>query len=94
MRYSIGDVSRMLGMTTVALHSFKKEGIIVTPKEESGLCDYEKAVINRRISAKKFQEMDVAVRDNERQFSNDGMTSAQVVERMRDCRVRARAGGA
>ena len=81
-------------MTTVALHSFKKEGIIVTPKEESEWRYYEKAVINRHISANKDREMDVAVRDNERQFSNDGMTSAQVVERMRDCRVRARAGGA
>ena len=94
MRYSIGVVSRVLSMTTVALHSFKKEGIIVTPKEESGLCYYEKAVINRHISANKDREMDVAVRDNERQFSSDGMTSAQGVERMRDCRARARAGGA
>ena len=94
MRYSIGVVSRVLSMTTVALHSFKKEGIIVTPKEESERRYYEKAVINRHISAKRYRAMDVAVRDNERQFSSDGLTSAQVVERMRDCRARARAGGA
>lgn len=59
VRYSIGVVSRMLSMTTVALHSFKKEGIIDTPKEESGLRDYEKAVTNRRINVKKYREMDV-----------------------------------
>ena len=94
MRYSIGVVSRVLSMTTVALHSFKKEGIIVTPKEESEWRYYEKAVINRHISANKDREMDVAVRDNERQFSSDGLTSAQVVERMQDCRARVRAGGA
>ena len=89
MRYSIGDVSRVLGMTTVALHFYEKEGIINTPKEESGRRYYEEADINRLISAKKYREMDVAVRDIARQFSSDGMTGAQVVERMRDCHARA-----
>ena len=84
MRYSIGDVSRVLGMTTVALHFYEKEGIIDTPKEESGRRYYEEADINRLISAKKYREMDVAVRDIARQFSSDGMTGAQVVERMRE----------
>lgn len=94
MRYSIGDVSRVLGMTTVALHFYEKEGIIDTPKEESGRRYYEEADINRLISAKKYREMDVAVRDIARQFSNDGMTGAQVVERMRECRARALAQAA
>ena len=89
MRYSIGDVSRVLGMTTVALHFYEKEGIIDTPKVESGRRYYEEADINRLISAKKYREMDVAVRDIARQFSSDGMTGAQVLERMRACRARA-----
>ena len=89
MRYSIGDVSRVLGMTTVALHFYEKEGIINTPKEESGRRYYEEADVNRLISAKKYREMDVAVRDIAHQFSSDGMTGAQVVERMRECRARA-----
>ena len=46
MRYSNGVVSRMLSMTTVALHSFEKESIIDTPKEESERRYYEKVVIN------------------------------------------------
>lgn len=94
MRYSIGDVSRMLGMTTVALHFYEKEGIIDTPKEESGRRYYEEADINRLISAKKYREMDVAVRDIARQFSSDGMTGEQVIGRMRDCRERALAQAA
>ena len=50
MRYSIGDVSRVLGMTTAALHFYEKEGIIDTPKVESGRRYYEEADINRLIS--------------------------------------------
>ena len=36
MSYSIGDVSRVLGMTTSALHFYEKEVVIDTPKEQSG----------------------------------------------------------
>ena len=53
MRYKIGDVSRVLGLTTAALHFYEKEGIIDTPKEESGRRYYEEADLFRLISAKK-----------------------------------------
>ena len=91
MRYSIGDVSRVLGMTTSALHFYEKEGIIDTPKEESGRRYYQQADINRLISAKKYRAMDVAVREIAQQFSSNGMTGGQVLERMREKRDEAAA---
>ena len=78
LRYSIGDVSRVLGMTTSALHFYEKEGIINTPKQESGRRYYQQADINRLISAKKYRAMDVSVREIAQQFGHDGMTGSQV----------------
>ena len=86
MRYSIGDVSRVLGMTTSALHFYEKEGIIDTPKVESGRRYYEEADVNRLISAKKYRAMGVPVREIASQFSADGMTGVQVIARMREKR--------
>ena len=90
MRYSIGDVSRVLGMTTSALHFYEKEGIIDTPKVESGRRYYMEADINRLISAKKYRAMGVPVRDIAQQFSQNGMTGKQVLERMREKREEAK----
>ena len=89
MRYSIGDVSRVLGMTTSALHFYEKEGIIDTPKEESVRRYYEEADLFRLISAKKYRSMGVTVRDIAEQFSADGMTGEQVLARMREKRDEA-----
>ena len=89
MSYSIGDVSRVLGMTTSALHYYEKEGIIDTPKEESGRRYYEDADVMRLISAKKYRSMGVALRDIAVQFASDGMTGEQVIARMHEKRCEA-----
>lgn len=83
MNYSIGDVSRVLGITTSALHFYEKEGIINTPKGETGRRYYQEADVNRLISVKKYRAMGVSVRDIAKQFSVDGMTGSEVVVRMR-----------
>ena len=89
MRYSIGDVSRMLGITTSALHFYEREGIIDTPKVESGRRYYKEADITRLISVKKYRAMGVSVRDIAQQFSHDGMTGEQVLCRVREKREEA-----
>jgi len=89
LRYSIGDVSRMLGLTTSALHFYEKEGIIDTPKVESGRRYYMEADVTRLISAKKYRAMGVSVREIAAQFSSDGMTGGQVLARMREKREEA-----
>ncbi|MBQ2835104.1 MAG: MerR family transcriptional regulator [Clostridia bacterium] len=86
MRYSIGDVSRVLGMTTSALHFYEKEGIINTPKEESGRRYYEEADVTRLFSTRKYRAMGVPVRDIAKQFSDDGMSGEEVAARMRERR--------
>lgn len=91
MRYSIGDVSRVLGMTTSALHFYEKEGVIDTPKVESGRRYYKEADVNRLISAKKYRAMGVPVREIASQFSVDGMTGEQVIARMKEKRDEAAA---
>lgn len=89
MSYSIGDVSRVLGITTSALHFYEKEGIIDTPKEESGRRYYEDADVNRLISAKKYRAMGVSLRDIAAQFGHHGMNGPQVLARMRERRDEA-----
>ncbi|MED9822055.1 MAG: MerR family transcriptional regulator [Christensenellales bacterium] len=89
MRYSIGDVSRVLGMTTSALHFYEKEGIIDTPKVESGWRYYQEADVCRLLSAKKYRAMGVPVRDIAQQFSAQGLTGEQVVARMEEKRAEA-----
>lgn len=84
MRYTIGDVSRVLGMTTSALHFYEKEGIIDTPKEESGRRYYENMDVNRLISAKKYRAMGVSLKEIAQQFGRDGMTGEAVIARMRE----------
>ena len=89
MRYKIGDVSRVLGMTTSALHFYEKEGIIDTPKVDSGRRYYKEADITRLISAKKYRAMGVPVRDIAQQFSSDGMSCAQVIARIKEKKAEA-----
>lgn len=89
MRYSIGDVSRVLGMTTSALHFYEKEGIIDTPKVESGWRYYQEADVCRLISAKKYRAMGVPLQEIARQFDPDGMTAKQVLARMKEKQAEA-----
>ena len=89
MSYSIGDVSRVLGMTTAALHFYEKEGIIAPPKVDSGRRYYEDVDVNRLLSAKKYRSMGVSLREIAQQFGCDGMTGRQVVDRMQKRRDEA-----
>ena len=84
MSHSIGDVSRVLGMTTSALHYYEKEGIISPPKVESGRRYYEEADVYRLISAKKYRAMGVSLREIAAQFGGEMMDAGQIVDRMRE----------
>lgn len=83
MKYSIGVVSRLLGVTTSALHFYEKEGVIDLPKEESGWRFYSEADVYRLISAKKYRSMNVSLREIAMQFSEEGMNGEQVIARMK-----------
>ena len=90
MAYSIGDVSRVLGMTASALHYYEKEGLIHKPKEEdSGWRSYDEEDVYRLISVKKYGAMGVPLRDIAQQFSKNGMNGRQILDRMKEKRAEA-----
>lgn len=91
MAYSIGDVSRVLGMTTSALHYYEKEGLLRKPMEDSGWRSYEEEDVYRLISVKKYSAMGVPLREIARQFSKDGMNTQEILKRMREKRDEAAA---
>ena len=76
MKYYIGDVARMLGVTVGALRFFEKEKVITAPKEENGRRYYEKGDILRVISYKKYRSMGLKLREIAEQFSksSNGIT--------------------
>lgn len=83
LKYAIGDVSRVLGMTTSALHYYEKEGLLSVEKRESGYRYYNEADVYRLISAKKYRAMGVSLKEIVQQFCDDGMNAQQVIDRMR-----------
>lgn len=82
LKYAIGDVSRVLGMTTSALHYYEKEGLLSVEKRESGYRYYNEAAVYRLISAKKYRAMGVSLKEIVQQFCDDGMNAQQVIDRM------------
>jgi len=91
MAYSIGDVSRVLGITASALHYYEKEGLLHMPKEDAGWRSYEEEDVYRLISVKKYRAMGVSLREIARQFSDDGMNAQEILLRMREKRDEAAA---
>ena len=91
MAYSIGDVSRVLGITTSALHYYEKEGLIRKPMEDSGWRSYDEEDVYRLISVKKYSAMGVSLREIAQQFSADGMGTQEILARMREKRDEAQA---
>lgn len=72
-RYSIGDVSRALGLTPGALHFYEREGIIQPPKERDGGRRYYTQVdLIRLLSCRKYRAMDVPLKTIAQQFSSKG----------------------
>ena len=82
MRYYIGDVSRILGLTPGALHYFERESVIETPKEENGRRYYSTEDIIRLMSYKKYRSMGVPLKQIARQFSNTGDPVGEIADRL------------
>lgn len=82
MRYYIGDVSRILGLTPGALHYFERESVIETPKEENGRRYYSTEDIVRLMSYKKYRSMGVPLKQIARQFSREGDPLGTIADRL------------
>ena len=59
MRYSIGDVAEVLGITTSAVRFLETEGIIFPRKDESGHRFYDIEDIFRLLSYTKYKNMKI-----------------------------------
>lgn len=83
MRYSIGDVSRVLGLTPGALHFYEREGIIEASKEKSnGRRYYTQADVIRLISCRKYRSMNISLKTIAQQFSSQGDSLAIISDRL------------
>ncbi len=83
MRFYVGDMAKMLGLTPGALHFFEREGVIQTPKEENGRRYYSKDDIMRLMSYKKYRSMGLSVKEIAKQFSLDGDTMPQIAQKLK-----------
>lgn len=90
MKYSIGDVSRVLGITPGALHYYEREGVISAPKEkESGHRYYAQEDVIRLLSCRKYRSMDMPLKTIAKQFSVQGDPLEKIHERL--CTLREEA---
>ena len=92
--YSIGDVSRALGLTPGALHFYEREGIIQAPKEkEGGRRFYTQSDLIRLLSCRKYRAMDISLKTIAVQFSVNGdpldVIRARLDERSGEARRKA-----
>ncbi len=89
MKYSIGDVARVLGLTPGALHFFEREGLISPGKESNGRRYYTTADVFRLMSYKKYRAMGVPMKEITQQFSDAGDPLEAIAARLAQQREEA-----
>ncbi|BBF43694.1 predicted transcriptional regulators [Lachnospiraceae bacterium KM106-2] len=63
MKYKVGEVANLLGLTTSAIHFYEKEGVIKTKKEENGHRYYELEDLIKLIQCKESRNRQVPLKD-------------------------------
>lgn len=79
MKYSIGDIARILGITTSAVRYFEKENLINVEKDESGFRLYRVVDIFRLLSYKKYRSMGFSIKTVVKQFGG-GENNRKVIQ--------------
>lgn len=74
-RYKIGDVARLLGLTTQALRFYEQEGVIHPLRSENGTRYYTVDQMVLLLSFKKYRQADFSVQDIVTHFTDDDMAS-------------------
>lgn len=82
MKYSVGEVAKLLGMTTNALRFYEKEGIINPEKDENGRRYYNQQDMTRLLSAKKYRSMGFPLKVIRQQFSQGGDRMKVIANRL------------
>lgn len=82
MKYAIGDVARILGLTTAGLHFFERQGVIEPRKGDKTRRFYGAEDIIRLISYKKYRSMQIPLKMIAQQFSPDGESVEGITNRL------------
>lgn len=83
MKYRIGDMANIMGVTPGALHFFERKNIIRTKKEENGYRYYDEDDVLRLLSYYKYHSMGIPVKEIGKHFSGKEKDRNKVIERVR-----------
>lgn len=82
MKYSVKDLSNILGITTSAIHFLEKENLIKVNKEENGWRYYKIVDVFRLLSYTKYKNMEIPVKEIVKQFSGEENNHLTIKEKM------------
>ncbi|MDO5292975.1 MAG: MerR family transcriptional regulator [bacterium] len=63
MKYKVGEVAHLLGLTTAAIHYYEKEGVIQTKKEANGHRYYEIEDLIKLIQCKETRNREIPLKE-------------------------------
>lgn len=72
--YKIGEVARLLGLTTQALRFYEQEGVVTPKKSENGTRYYDEDQLILLLSFKKYRQADFSVQDIVTHFKDDHLS--------------------
>lgn len=72
--YKIGEVARLLGLTTQALRFYEQEGVVTPKKSENGTRYYDEDQLILLLSSKKYRQADFSVQDIVTHFKDDHLS--------------------
>ena len=72
--YKIGEVARLLGLTTQALRFYEQEGVVTPKKSDNGTRYYDEDQLILLLSFKKYRQADFSVQDIVTHFKDDHLS--------------------
>lgn len=90
MKYTVGEVAKLLGFTPNALRFYDKAALLEPERSESGRRFYDQLDLTRLLSCKKYSAMGIPLKVVLGQFSEGGDRWDVVAERLIDCEQSAR----
>ncbi|MDO4548663.1 MAG: MerR family transcriptional regulator [Clostridia bacterium] len=93
MRYSVGAVAKVMGLTPGALHYYEREGLLSGGRMENGYRYYDDGDIWKLLSYEKYHSMGYPIKMVIDQFTGNA-TRAMIEARVRDRREEALAKSA
>lgn len=74
-RYKIGEIAKLLGLTTQALRFYEQEGVISPKKSENGTRYFTQAEVIRLLAFKKYRMSEFSVQEVATHFQHGSLAS-------------------